>query len=694
MKRLFTLVLVLFLIMPAFAEKRAFTLDDLYALKSIYDPQISPDGKKIAFVVSESDYKQNKSNSDIYVMDADGSNLKQVTFSDKADYHPRWSPDGQYLMFLSSREDGAQIWLLPTQFGEARQLSSFSTGIVNPEWTPDAKHIIFSSDVFPECGADDECNKKITDSINNGPLKAHMADDLLYRHWNHYRDGVYTHIMKLNVDTEEITDLTPGEFNSPPFSLGGETGFDVSPDSKELCFVSKRVPDPAESTNTDLYLVSLAGGEAKLITDANDAFDGTPTYSPDGRYIAYRVQTVPTFEADRFRIALYDRKTGERRILTEKFDNHIDSFNWSSDSKYIYFIAQERGYYPLYKLNIMSETFTKVPDVNSAEGVRLSPDSKWLAFTDRRIDMPIELFRAEVDGKRVKQLTTMNQAVVDSVDIRPAEQTWVQGADGKQIHVFIVKPHGFDPSKKYPLIVNVHGGPQMQWSDSFRGQWQIFPGAGYVIAFMNAHGSTGYGQEFTNAISKAWNGKVIEDIIKVTSYLGGLDYIDADRMGAMGWSWGGYAMNWLQGHNDDGLFKCFVSMMGVYDLKSMYGATEELWFPEWDMGGTPWNSELYQTMSPSNYVQNFKTPMLVITGERDYRVPYTQSLQLFTALQKMGVPSRLIVLSNDGHWPHSVRSMPFYYNAHLDWFHQYLGGEKAPYDMNRMLRNQAYETEE
>ena len=694
MKRLFTVALLLVISTTLSAEKRPFTVDALYDIKSVSDPQISPDGREIAFVISETDYKKGTSNSDIYIIDADGSNLRRVTFSEKADFNPRWSPDGNYLMFLSSREKGVQIWLLPTKIGEPERVTSLSTGIVNPEWSPDSRHILFSTDVYPECGDDDECNKKIMDSESDGPLQAHMADDLLYRHWDHYRDDMYSHIMKFDVVTKDIKDLTPGEFNSPPFSLGGETGFAISPDSREICFVSKRVPDPASSTNTDLYIVPLDGGEAKLITDANDAFDGTPKYSPDGRYIAYRVQLIPKFEADRFRIALYDRVTGKTRILTEKFDNHIDSFNWSSDSKEIYFIAQERGYYPLYRLIVKSETFTRVPDVNSAAGVILAPDGKWMAFTDRRIDKPLELFRADIAGKRVQQLTTINQAVIDSVDFRPAEQIWVEGANGVPIHVFIVKPHKFDPAKKYPLIINVHGGPQMQWSDSFRGQWQVFPGAGYVIAFMNAHGSTGYGQAFTDAISKDWNGKVIEDVMKVTRHMAGLDYIDEDRIGAMGWSYGGYAMNWLQGHNDDGLFKCLVTMMGVYDLESMYGATEELWFPEWDLGGTPWDSKLYETMSPSKYVQNFKTPMLVITGERDYRVPYTQSLQLFTALQKMDVPSRLIVFDNDSHWPHNVKSMPFYYNAHLDWFHKYLGGEKAPYDMIRMLRNQAYDTEE
>ncbi len=692
MKRYFiSLISMLLVVQMASAEKRGFTIRDLYRLKSVSDPQISPDGRQIAFVMSSYCLEKGTSNSDIYLIPADGGKPRQLTFSENSDVHPRWSPDGKQLLFVSTRSDGPQIWLLPAKIGEPRQLTTISTGVSNPEWSPDGKWIIFASKVFPECGADDGCNKKINDSLNDGPLQAHMADELLYRHWTAYSDGKYTHTMLLNVASGDIRDVTPGNYNSPPFSLGGDAGYAVAPDGSEICFVSKRVKRPAESTNNDVFIVPIEGGEPHNITQDNDAYDGDVQYSPNGRYIAYRTQRIPGYEADRFRLAVYDRQKGQSIVLTESFDNNVAGFIWSPDSKSIFFVAEEQGHSPVYKLSVPDGRLKRIANINALAGVQIAPDGKWLAFTDRRVDRPLELYRARSNGKDVKQLTFVNQAIVDSVDIRPAEQIWVEGAAGRKIHVFIVKPHDFDPGKKYPLIVNVHGGPQMQWSDAFRGDWQVYPGAGYVVAFPNPHGSTGYGQEFTAAISKDWGGKVIEDVFKVTQYLATLNYIDADRIGAMGWSWGGYAMNWLQGHNDEGLFKCFVSMMGVYDLRSMYGATEELWFPEWDLGGTPWNSNIYKTMSPSNYVLHFKTPMLVITGELDYRVPYTQSLQLFTDLQKMNVPSRLIVFKNDGHWPNYVKSMPFYYNAHLDWFHRYLGGGKAPWDMKAMWRNQVFD---
>lgn len=688
-----TILGVLFLSTSAIAEKRAFTIEDLYRIKSVSDPQISPDGDSIAFVVTSYCLGKGTSNQDIYMMDSEGGAMRQITSSDKQDHHPRWSPDGRRLMFVSDRTDGSQIWLLPVGTGEATQLTTISTGVSDPRWSPDGKHILFASDVYPECGADDECNKKITEALEKGPLQAHMSDSLLFRHWSSYRDGKVTHTLCVDVASGDIRDLTPGSYNSPPFSLGGDAGFAMSPDGSELCFVSKRVARPAESTNNDLFLVPVAGGDPVNITAQNKAFDGDVQYAPDGRYIAYRMQQIPGYESDRFRLAVFDRRTGKSMVLTEQYDNQIAGFQWAPDSGSLYVVTEEKGYAPLYRVQVPSGRMTKIPGINAMSGFAVSPDGEWIAYTDRRVHRPLELYRASLDGKKIEQLTRVNEEISEQVDIRPAEQIWVTGAEGRKIHCFIVKPHDFDPRKKYPLIVNVHGGPQMQWSDSFRGDWQVYPGAGYVVAFPNPHGSTGYGQAFTAAISKDWAGKVIEDVVKVTKHLATLDYIDADRIGGMGWSWGGYAMNWLQGHNDDNLFKCLVTMMGVYDLRSMYSATEELWFVEWDLGGTPWESDIYETMSPSNYVKNFKTPMLVIAGEKDYRVPYTQSLQIFTDLQKMHVPSRIIVLKNDGHWPSYVKSMPFYYNAHLDWFHTYLNGGPAPYDMTEMWRNAAFDWE-
>jgi dipeptidyl aminopeptidase/acylaminoacyl peptidase len=357
----------------------------------------------------------------------------------------------------------------------------------------------------------------------------------------------------------------------------------------------------------------------------------------------------------------------------------------------MFFTGPVEGQNPIYRLDVESRNITQVLADKTIDEFEFTRDAGQMVYSRRSTGDPSEIFSVQISGGRASQprrLTRINEAIAAEVDIRPAESMWVDGAGGAKIQVFIVKPHGFDPARKYPLILNVHGGPQSQWADAFRGDWQVYPGAGYVVAFANPHGSTGYGQEFTAAISGDYGGAVFEDLMKVTDALEKLPYVDRNRMGAMGWSYGGYMMNWFAGHTDR--FKAIASMMGLFDLRSFYGATEELWFPEWDLKGQPWNSDLYEKWSPSNYVKNFKTPTLVITGERDYRVPYTQSLQFFTALQKMNVPSKLMVYANAGHWP-SWYEMALYYTAHLEWFNKYLGGEAPPWTSEQFLRNGVFD---
>jgi len=470
--------------------------------------------------------------------------------------------------------------------------------------------------------------------------------------------------------------------------LGGGIGYSFSPDSKELCYVSNHSDHPEASTNADLFVVPVIGGQAINITKGNEAWDGSPIYSPDGKYIAYRKQLIPGHESDLFRIALYNRQTKESKIITETFDNWVDDFKWDTDSKSIYYLAEVQAHQPVYKINIATKKIIPVSGEKSIFGFDLDKKGN-LYYTASSVGKPTELYRLRLsNNKTISQLTSYNLDLESKVDIRPAETMWVPGADGKKVEVFIVKPHNFDPNKKYPLILNVHGGPQSQWMNSFRGDWQIYPGAGYIVAFANPHGSTGYGQEYTTEISGDWGGKPFEDLMKVTDALAGLSYVDSTRIGAMGWSYGGYMMNWFQAQTKR--FKCLASMMGLYDLRSMWGTTEELWFPNFDLQGQPWNSDLYKKFSPSEFVKNFATPTLIVTGQLDFRVSYTQSIQYFSTLQTLGIPSRLIILKNDGHWPSNVKSMPLYYNAHLDWFHKYLGGDPAPYDVDRMVKNQAF----
>ena len=679
------------LLLSANAQKRAFTIEDLYKVKGVYSVSLSPDGKTICYTASSSDLKNQKANSDIFVMNADGSHAKALTEDGKSS-SAVWGKDGKSIYFTNTEKGTPQIYRMDLTTCKSEQVTDYGLGIDNPVISPDERYIAFTAEVYPDLGADAKANKARMEKKENGPVQAHIADKLLYRHWTSYSDGRCNHLILFDTQTKTYKDLTPGNY-SLIFMLGGGIAYNFSPDSKEICFVSNHDEHQEASTNADLWTVSVDGGEPVCLTKENKAWDGTPTYSPDGKYIAYRLQQVPGYESDRFRLAIYDRAAKKSTILTEKFDNWVDDYKWAPDSKSIYFLGEVKGAQPLYKLDIAKQTIS--PVIAGKAISEFDIDNKGMVYyTYSTTGKPSALYRQQmkkwsgvpVASGKEQQITFLNQKLEDEVDIRPSESIWVDGAGGDKVQVFIVKPHDFDATKKYPLIINVHGGPQMQWMNSFRGDWQVYPGAGYVVAYPNPHGSTGYGQAFTRAISGDWGGKVFEDVMKVTDKLATLEYVDSTRMGAMGWSYGGYMMNWLQGHTKR--FKCLASMMGVYDLRSMWGSTEEVWFPNFELQGQPYNSDLYQKWSPSSYIQNFSTPTLVMTGELDYRVPYTQSLQYFTALQTLNIPSRLIVLKYDGHWPSNLKSMPLYYNAHLDWFHRYLGGAPAPWDTEKMVNNE------
>jgi len=690
-------LLLLFIVLlasvcPSQAQKRAFTIEDLYRVKNLSNLDISPDGKTITFALTTSDLARAKRSSHIWAMDVDGRNPRMLTSGETSEYSPAVSPDGKQILFISSKEGSANLYLISASGGEWRKLTNISTGVSDPIWSPDGKWIAFSSDVYPECGGNDGCNKEIAERSEAGPLKAHIADDLLYRHWTAWKDGTRTHTFILNVATGELRDITPGTYDSPNFQLGGPVQYDFSPDGTEFVYVSNHDRVLATSTNNDLWLISLVDREPKSrnITSTNPAYDGSPKYSPDGRYIAYRMQKQPGYESDLFRIALYDRSTGKSTVLTESFRNWVDDYRWSHDSRSIYFTGPVEGQNPIYRLDIESKSITQLLADKTIGDFEFVSGERRLLYIKRSVGEPSEIYSTEIGGGAPNPLkiSSVNGALMNEVDVRPAETMWVQGSQGARIHVFIVKPHDFDPSRKYPLILNVHGGPQSLWADSFRGDWQVYPGAGYVVAFPNPHGSTGYGQDFTEQISGDWGGRVYDDLMKVTDALEKLPYVDRTRMGAMGWSYGGYMMMWFQGHTDR--FKAIASMMGIYDLRSFHGSTEELWFPEWDLKGTPWTSQLYDKWSPSNFVRNFKTPTLVISGERDYRVPYTQSLHFYTDMQRMKVPSRLIIYSNAGHWP-SWYEMALYYTAHLEWFHKYLAGAAPPWTSEQFLRNAVFD---
>jgi dipeptidyl aminopeptidase/acylaminoacyl peptidase len=680
MKKIIIVMMVLAAVTDSFSQKKPFTIEELYKIKNISSPVIAPLGDKAAFVVTVSDLKKTKSSTSIYLINSDGSDQRQLTSPAYSSYSPIWGKDGKGIYFNSSRGGSDQLYYMSLNGGDPVQITNYALGVSSPKLSNDGTKLIFVAMVYPECGADADCNERISAASEKGPIKAHITDSLFVRHWTGYEDGQYSHVLVYDIPTKKVTDVTLGYFNSPAFAPGGSSNYVFSPDDKEIAFDSKRVKHPETSTNNDIWIVNTDGTGLKNITQKNTGADTDPQYSPDGKYIAYLTQIIPEYESDKIRLAIYDRKKEENKIITESVDNWVNAYCWSSDSKAIYFTVSEKGYQPLYRISVENMKIDKLIENLAISSFDISSKNDFALFTYTFTGKPVELAKFDFSKKGMKDLTSFNKEFTDSVDVRPSEQVWVKGANGTLVHVFIVKPHGFDPSKKYPVVINVHGGPQMQWMDSFRADWQIYPGAGYVVVYPNPHGSTGYGQQFTAAISNDWDGKVYEDILKITDYIETLPYVDKERIGAMGWSYGGYFMNLLQAKTKR--YKCLASMMGLYDLSAFKEDTEEQWFSNWDL-----SRKDYQKMSPSQYTDNFSTPTLIITGERDYRVSYIHSLRYFTALQKKGIDSRLIIFDNDGHWPSGLKSMPLYYNAHLEWFHKYLGGTPAPWDSKKMVRN-------
>ncbi|MFQ5927679.1 MAG: S9 family peptidase, partial [Terriglobia bacterium] len=548
-------------------------------------------------------------------------------------------------------------------------------------WSPDGRWMAFTAEVYSDCPAEDAlaCTAKRDEEKGKSQVQARLYDALLYRHWNSWSEGKRSHLFILPADGSSTPrDLTPGDFDVPPFSLGGPDDYAFSPDSRDLCFARNTDPDPALSTNSDLWLVPVTGGKPKKIT-TNPAWDGSPLYSPDGRWIAFRAQARARFEADRFRLQLYERATGKIISLTEKFDHWVDEFVWAPDSRTIYFTAPVQAQSPLFAVSVpagLPAQAGRVREIVSASynaGLGLSPDGRTFVFTRQSLSAPAEVWRANVGGGRAAPLTRTNQAIVSRVEWSTVEEFHFAGAGGRRVQGWLLKPPGFDPQKKYPLVFMVHGGPQSVWANTFHYRWnaQLFAAPGYVVALLNPRGSVGWGQKFIDEISGDWGGKVYEDLMNGLDTLTALPYVDAERICAVGGSYGGYMANWLAGHTER--FRCLISHAGVFNLTSMYGSTEELWFPEWELRGTPWtNPESYARWSPHRYVRNFRTPTLVIHGARDYRVPLAEGLQLFTSLQRQKVPSKFLYFPDEGHWILKPQNSELWYQTVHAWLAQYL----------------------
>ncbi len=680
MKRFVIAISVLILTLSAcgssaFAqESRRFTVEELLKVRRVGDPQVSPDGKRVAFTIGDVNWDANKVVTQIYVMAVDGGGMKQLTSGASSATSPRWSPDGKKIAFAT----GGQVWVMESDGDKKDQVTKISTNAAAPVWSPDSKWIAFTSEVYPDCNNDD-CNKKRDEAAEKSKVKAHITTRLLFRHWDEWRDLKRTHVFIVPSKGGAARDMTPGDFDSPPYAAATGVDYTFSPDSKELAYV--RNPDKVEaiSTNSDIYVVPVSGdGPAKNITARNRGYDVGPIYTRDGKYIVYRSQATAGFEADRWRLMLYNRASGASSEITRNFDLQVEEAVLSPDGNYVYFAAAERGHQPIFRVPLGGAQPQKmVPDVFAA-GLQITPNGKSLIFTNSSMAMPTEVYRADLEGTLTAALTSTNRELLARFGLRNAEDVEWAGALGKKIHGFIIKPPNFDANKKYPLVVLIHGGPQSAWNDNWGYRWnqQIFANSGYVIFCPNPRGSTGYGQQFVNEISGDWGGKAYTDIMNGTAdVLRRNSFIDRNRVGAAGASYGGYMINWIEGHNNDPRFrfKVLVSHDGVYNLESMYGATEELWFTDWEFKGTPWtNPAMYARWSPNKFVKNFKTPILIIHSELDYRVPFGEGLQLFTAAQRMGVDSKLLVFPDEGHWVLKPQNSQLWYHTVLDWLDKYL----------------------
>jgi dipeptidyl aminopeptidase/acylaminoacyl peptidase len=672
MKKILLVFLCLCITVPLWSEKKALSFTDVFKAGRLSSPTISPDGKLVVFAVKIPDIAANNFQTDLYAADLQGRSLIKLTDGKGNNSNPSFLKSG-LLTFVSTRSGDPQVYSLDLKNpGAIKAVTAVTGGISDFIWASDEKSIAFVRDIDPRAKTFAEAvamEKEAEDS----KVKAKLLTSLLFRVWDSWRDGKRSHVFLHQPGTSDFSDLTPGEFDTPPLDLGGNQDYLFSGDGVWFTYVKNTDPVVAISTNNDVYLRNLRSGLEKNISSDNRGGDANPVFSPNNKYLAYLSMRRPGFEADKKDIILCDLKTGAQQNLTAAFPDTIAAFIFGADEKTIYFIAPQSIYEPIFKLQIASKKIEKIVPAVNANSLRLTPDGKSLVYLAQNVAMPQEIFRFDLRHRQQTQLTYFNRDIFKDVQMNRAEIFRFKGAKDEMVEGMLLKPPFFDAAKKYPLVFLIHGGPQGAWTDDFHYRWNhsLFASPGYVVAAINFHGSTGYGQAFTDSISGDWGGAPFIDLVKGQQYLvENFPFIDRDKIVAAGASYGGFMVNWIAGHSNEFKypFRCLVSHDGIFDSRSMYYSTEELWFEEWEYRGTPWESALYEKWNPANHVINFKTPMLVVHGEKDFRVPVSQGLMLFTALQRRGVKSKMLYFPDENHFVQKPQNARLWWQTVFAWF--------------------------
>ncbi|HVS36666.1 MAG TPA: S9 family peptidase [Gemmataceae bacterium] len=675
--------------------KRPMKIDDLFAFKRVSDPQISPDGKTVVYVVGEVDFAANKISSSLWLAASDGkSEPKRLTnAAGKKDGHPRWSPDGKRILFESNRSGESQLWVIDLDGGEARQLTTISTGASDAVWSRDGKQIAFISDICPEYSEkpfqeSDELNKKRKEEAEKNPVKARVFTKLFYRHWDEWVEDKRQHLFVMAADGGEPKDVTPGDRDAFPTSDTFSTGdnFTFSPDGKYLVFTAVPEKNEAWSTNYEICRVPVWGGTTKWesLTKDNPAASSGPAFSPDGQWMAFRAQKRAGFEADKWEMMVVDVHVdgwfkGKPKSVTSAVDLSVSEFAWwtHKDAPWLLCTADRNASTPPFAVNLDGTEFMDPgPGASTGSFASLSVSHNGSVWAAARaaLTRPAEVLTGASPQLILSaNVSRANEKLLAELD-RPEPESVKVPVEGGEMQMWILKPPGFDPAKKWPLAFLVHGGPQGAWEDGWSYRWcpELWAAQGYVVALPNPRGSTGFGQKFTDEISGDWGGKCFDDLMAGLAYMEKQPYIDTDRMAAAGASFGGYMMNWFEGHTTK--FKTLISHDGVYNFDSMYATTDEIWFDEWEHGGVPWDKskrESYDKFSPHSYADKFQTPMLLIHNDLDFRCPVSEGIQLFNTLQRKGVPSKMINFPDEGHWVLKPKNSEFWHKEVFAWLAKY-----------------------